>query len=354
MPLNLYAGDCIEAFTAVAKDSEVLGRAASGGVVTTLVRHLLKEGQYDCAFLVDGHNYANCVSSVRKTADDDLMATCKSRYVPVMQTQAVEYMLGHPQERMIFVGVPCFIQGLLRIMALRGIDRGRHLLIGLFCESTVNYNIWDYIGNVAGMVDMKALHFKDKTSGGNGKLCSSWPGDVCVFGRNGETHFLPKKVRADAKRYFSPERCLYCVDKLNQFADVSVGDNYTKRNSPRMGSSSVIVRTKAGLAVKNESLFDIFPESFDAICKAQGLSDKRENLCYQRFCTAESLIRNDEFPPPDDIEKLRPKYEAAKRDLAMGAACDFAGISEEIKRKALEKKRRKSLLYKLLHLFGLK
>jgi coenzyme F420-reducing hydrogenase beta subunit len=238
-------------------------------------------------------------------------------------------------------------------MSMRGIDRKKHLIIGLFCEASLNYNIWNHIGGVAGMEDVKALHFKDKIAGGDGKLCSSWPGDVCVFGQNGETRLLPKKIRTDAKPFFSPERCLYCVDKLNQFADVSVGDNYTKRNAPRMGSSSVIVRTEAGMVVKNETLFDIFPESLEEISHSQSLSEKEENLCYQHFCGAQSLIRNDEFPKPRDVEKSRPKYETALRELAMGAVGDFSGINEAIKRKAIEKKRRKSLIYKILHFFHL-
>ena len=346
LPENPYAGNCLEAFTAVTRDAAILEKSGSGGVVTTLVGHLLENGRYDCAFLADKHCYADAVHSVPKTAGDDLLPTCKSRYVPVLQTEAIEYMLQHRDARIIFVGVPCFVQALVRIMASHGIDRDRHLIIGLFCFSTMNYNVWGYLTEG---IDGATLHFKDKSTGGNGRLCSRWPGDVCVFDKAGAPHFMDRSARTDAKGFFAPERCLYCLDKLNQFADVSVGDNYTGRDAPERGSSSVVVRTPRGMAVKNEGLFSISPSDFALICKSQGLSGKVDNLCFQRFCTSEALLRNTEFPLPEDWERRRAKYDAAIREQALGALGDFDGIRAAIREKAVLKKKHKSLIYKILH-----
>ena len=43
-----------------------------------------------------------------------------------------------------------------------------------------------------------------------------------------------------------PECCLYCIDKLNVNADISVGDNFTDIESSELGSNSVIIRTAKG------------------------------------------------------------------------------------------------------------
>ena len=354
LPDDLFAGHCIEAFAAVARDAELQRKATSGGVVTALVRHLLRKGMFDCAFLVDGHKYDVAAATMRKVAGDDLLGTCKSRYVPVQQTAAVEYMLENRNERLIFVGVPCFVQSLLRTMRHANIDRGRHLIIGLFCAASMNYNACNYLeyelcadGDTA-----ESLYFRDKSSGGNGRLCSCWPGDVCAIGKNGRKYMARNSLRMDAKTFFEPERCLYCIDKLNQFADISVGDNYTGRNADRMGSSSVIVRTKRGMLAKDEALFRIFPDEFEAVCKAQKLICKTDNLCYQRFCGSSVLHCNNELPMPSDWEARRGAYEAAKAALSLGAKADFAAIRQAIAKKTAEKKRRKSLWHKFLRLLG--
>ena len=58
----------------------------------------------------------------------------------------------------------------------------------------------------------------------------------------------------NVKDYFAVQSCLYCVDKLNSYADVSVGDNFISSKSDsrengkvlnvREGSNTVILRTE--------------------------------------------------------------------------------------------------------------
>ena len=348
VPSNLYEGNVLDSFTAVTRDEEILRTSASGGVVTTLVRHLLESGEYDCAFLVETQTYEDAAHSVRKRAGDNLLDTAKSRYLPVAQTEAVAYLLGHKTERIIFVGVPCFVQSLVRLIAKRNLDRNQYLIIGLFCEATMNYNVVEYLAECANLpLDAVAkLHFKNKELNG-------WPGNVCLFDKEGKRHDLPKSVRMGAKPYFSPERCLYCVDKCNQFADVSVGDNYTKRHAERMGSSSVLVRTQRGMVAKDAELFQIWEEEPQRIFEAQKVAEKVKNLCFQRMSGATTLIRNEEFSLPADWERYRSAYEAEMHALSLGAVHDFPAIREELRKKAEEKRKRKSFWGKLKRLLGL-
>jgi hypothetical protein len=137
---------------------------------------------------------------------------------------------------------------------------------------------------------------------------------------------------------------------LNQFADVSTGDNYTGKHAHEMGSSSVIVRTRRGMVVRNEQLFQIFPESIQSICEGQKLTGKERNLCYQRFASSSLLHRNDEMPLPQDWEKRRPQYERAKAALALGAGGDMTAVNEAIRQEKLEKKKHKSFWQRLLRL----
>lgn len=75
---------------------------------------------------------------------------------------------------------------------------------------------------------LEKLHFKNKESGG-------WPGDMKFFPENAGSFYVPLGERARMKRYFMPERCLYCVDKLNVLGDISLGDNYTNTASSPPG-----------------------------------------------------------------------------------------------------------------------
>lgn len=75
---------------------------------------------------------------------------------------------------------------------------------------------------------------------------------------------------------------MYCLDKLNMFADISVGDNYTKEHSDTMGSSSVIVRTDMGMQIweKYKSHFVCQESSPERLKKSQDLARRKQNYWY--------------------------------------------------------------------------
>ena len=149
-------------------------------------------------------------------------------------------MKENREKKLILVGSSCAIRGLQTAIKKLNLDREQYLFIGLFCDKIFNYNVLSYFEDTyAGGLRLKALHFKNKESGG-------WPGDMKFFPENGSCFYVPLEERVKAKAYFIPERCLYCVDKLNACADISLGDNYTGQDDSALGSNSVIVRTEVG------------------------------------------------------------------------------------------------------------
>jgi hypothetical protein len=102
------------------------------------------------------------------------------------------------------------------------------------------------------------------------------------FPEKGETFYVPLAERAKAKAYFMPERCLYCVDKLNACADISLGDNYTGRDESPLGSNSVIVRTESGMTAWNavKEFLEIRPVGIADIQNAQALDWRLNQLYY--------------------------------------------------------------------------
>lgn len=268
-------------FNGWSRDEKIRHISASGGVVTTIVRSLLEQGRYDSVFCLDSYDYRSQLICRRHTAGDFLSGdergmTPKSRYLPVSQEEAVRYLLSHRQERIIFIAASCALRGLATVLEQKKLDRENYLLIGLFCDKIFNYNVMTYWQDrYCGGGAIEALHFKNKESGG-------WPGDMKFFPASGESFYRPLAERGEVKKYFMPERCLYCVDKLNAMADISLGDNYTPIASSEKGSNSVIVRTDRGMAAWEAAQDALEYVSIDVseIQKAQVLTARLKNAVY--------------------------------------------------------------------------
>ena len=279
-PSKAMMGECLACYTAWSRDPRLRHVSASGGVVTSLVYELLRKQVYDLAFCVDSYHYETQLKTVRVDLEClegrwDENTTPKSRYLPVSHDDALRFVLGNRDKRVILIASPCAVVGWRRAIDQFHLDEDRYLLVGLFCDSVMNYNAYDYYQDrFSEGKQISGIHFKNKDSGG-------WPGDMKLLFSDGGSRFLPKEERAKIKDYFMPERCLYCIDKLNVRADISVGDNYTDENSSPLGSNSVVIRTASGEAAWNAARDALFFEPCDVekLRGAQSL-DWRENRYY--------------------------------------------------------------------------
>lgn len=279
--LQAIYGKCLEMYNAWSRNETLRHVAASGGVVTTLVKTLLEEQVYDVAFCVDSYSYDKQLYT-KPISKDDLLKDWnqsnipKSRYLPVSHENAVEYIKTNVDKRIILIGTSCAIRGLRKVVSHLHLKQERFLMIGLFCDKVFNYNVNQYYSDrFADGKKIQALHFKNKESGG-------WPGNMKLFFQDGSSSYLDKNERAKVKDYFMPERCLYCVDKLNIEADISLGDNYTGKNSSVLGSNSVVIRTEQGLKAWNtvKSKMEFYSIDIESIRKAQYLDGRLNNLYY--------------------------------------------------------------------------
>lgn len=266
------------------KDPIIRHISASGGTVSTLISTLLKKGTYDAAFLVDTYDYRSQLKSIKVTSNDvDNMGTSsfpKSRYLAVSHEIVISYIKINREKRVIFVGTSCAVRGFLSAVRQLGLDRDQYLVIGLFCDRVFTYNVLSYYQSpmFCGKQKLVQLHFKNKESGG-------WPGNMKFFFSDGSSSYQDKTEREKVKDYFMPERCLYCIDKLNVCADISLGDNYTQQDSSSLGSNSVIVRTERGLKIWEENSYalEIFPVSMEKIWASQHVDWRLNNYHYGKL-----------------------------------------------------------------------
>ena len=274
---QLTEGDDIDCRLVHSKDSIIRQNATSGGFVTTLVKSLLQKGEYDGAFLVDGEHFGRQLQTRRLGPGDDLLKTQKSRYVQIGHTEEISYILKHRDEKLILVGTPCYFRGFLKVVDSYGLNRENYLLVGLFCDKTMTTHVWEYFDEIFAGGQLQAMHFRSKK--GNG-----WPGDVRCFLENGSELELSRSERMAVKEYFMPECCLDCMDKLNQYADFSVGDDYVNGKSGKDGGNSLIIRTERAKIIWNkvQELFEHRSCSFAQIAKSQHLNNRKKDLQVNR------------------------------------------------------------------------
>ncbi len=259
------------------KDLQILLNATSGGFVTTLVKKLLQVGVYDGAFLVDGEYYGRRIETGFYGVGDDLYRSQKSRYVQVGHTKEIEYILANKDKKLILVGTPCYFKGFLKVVEKYQLNRENYLLVGLFCDKTMTTHVWEYFDEVFGEQKLKAMYFRSKQDDG-------WPGNVRLILEDGEEKNVSRRERMAVKEYFMPECCLDCVDKLNQYADFSVGDDYAGGFKDERGGNSLIIRTERAVEIWNRicDLFVSYDCSFEAIAKSQHLETREKDLAENR------------------------------------------------------------------------
>ena len=274
-------GNYLDCYNAWSRDPILRHVSASGGVVSTVVEALLKSGRYDAVFTPDTYDYREQLKTKRYTAAEFCIgwadsSTPKSRYLPVSHEEAVSYIKCHRDERLIIIGTSCAIRGIISVIEKLGLSREQYLLIGLFCDKVFNYNVIKYFSDkYSSDSPVCKLHFKNKESGG-------WPGDMKFYPAECEPFYVPLSERARAKAYFMPERCLYCVDKLNVCADISVGDNYTGQDESKLGSNSLIVRTERGAEAIElaKDLLELREIGVGAVQRAQAIDWRLDNMYF--------------------------------------------------------------------------
>lgn len=309
------------------KDKIQLQQSTSGGAVSGIVSELLNRNEYESAFLVDTYNHSDITYSKRYSKEIELGRTAKSRYVMVSHSAAIEYILKNRNEKVIFVMTGCAVHGLLNVINTFSLKRKNYLIIGLFCDKTMTDNVFDYFEYLFGFgKKLDEIYFRTKEVGG-------WPGGMRLIWEDGSYTNLPNTERMQVKEYFQPEGCLYCLDKLNCYSDISVGDNYVSGTSDVYGSSSVILRTEKAIEVWEfcKNIFRYSNEAVDKIVVSQNLETRKYNYYF-------SKIKGISYNVPNKIDKfigLRKKkamYYEKLRKINMGHNREFDAIVNDIKR----------------------
>lgn len=328
-PEDYFVGNVEYGLRVIVKDDKSLLNSSSGGFVTNAVKHLLQNDSYKSAFLVGTDSFEKWVQTERFTTEDDLQKTAKSRYIAVSQKNTVEYMKKHPDEKIILVGTGCFVRAVLNIIEKYHLKRENYLIIGLFCNYTLTYKVYDYFKQHSGFGELTdGMYFRKKELHQN-----VYKDRVVIKSKEGKEISMPRQERRDVVEMFTAESCLYCLDKLNQFADISVGDDYTKEGSKKKaGCSSVLIRTQAGhLAWESvAALFDYEQVKVKDIVESQGIEERKKRAKYMTLKNSSVLLNpyGEVSVSGEDKKSYREKI----RKQQIGCFGDYKKVRGEVER----------------------
>lgn len=271
-------------------------KATSGGVISWLLATLLEKDLVDFAIHVkpaDRSKEGKLFKYDTSDSPESVLVGAKSRYYPVEISEALERVKSIPG-RYVFVGLPCFVKAIRRLMISDPVIQERILFcVGLVCGHLKSTAFAENFAWQAGIApkELEEVDFRVKLKGRTA-------GDYGVYVRGSEK----TDVRATRSyfgynwghNFFRYAACNYCDDVFAETADVVVGDAWLPQYAKDSRGTSLVI-------VRNELLGALFDEaraekrvSFDevsadqmATSQAGGLRDRREGLAYRLYLKKE-------------------------------------------------------------------
>jgi coenzyme F420-reducing hydrogenase beta subunit/polysaccharide pyruvyl transferase WcaK-like protein len=311
------SGHYLNVYSSYSKDKNIRKNSTSGGLITQLIMKLLENDEYDGAFVLPFETFRNSPARLEIIKESKkIFNAAKSKYIPASVFNVIRVLQKEINPKYIIVGTPCQILGIKNFIKEKSIDCENLLFLGLFCDSTLNFNIINYFEDKYSKDNEKIIRFDFRNKEKDG-----WPGHPKIYFDSRREVIAHRKERMKVKKYFQLERCLYCLDKLNRSADISFGDCYLRwREFPE--SSTIIIRTEKGKKIFNNysSLFNSVELNIEAVIKSQGISAKRENLDFVK-----ALVRNKAFSNIDYSKTIDRKVQKrlTKRKKMIGYGKNF-------------------------------
>jgi coenzyme F420 hydrogenase subunit beta len=239
-PENSLLGNAVSYYVGHSTDEEIRRRASSGGIVPSLLHHLLETGVIDGVLLtrMSAKDPLEPEAIIARNTEE-VIAASGSKYCPVNLAKGIRHILNHDGKYAV-VGLPCHIEGLRKAeMVSRKLSDRIVLHIGLFCNHTVGFHGTEFL--------LKRMNVEKTQVAKLTYRARGWPGGMLVSLKDGSQKFLPEVLYWNLffNHLFIHRRCTLCFDQTNELADISLGDAWLPRFKKGGGGESVVIcRTK--------------------------------------------------------------------------------------------------------------
>ncbi|MCR5792101.1 MAG: Coenzyme F420 hydrogenase/dehydrogenase, beta subunit C-terminal domain [Lachnospiraceae bacterium] len=249
-----YLGEHVACRKGYAADETIRANAASGGMVTALLVHLLKTGQIDGAWVTktairDGKlTYDTFIA----TTEEELRSASSSIYMQMPLLKHLDIVRKF-QGKVAVVLTPCLLNSLTKMMEKEPELKEKIVLkLGLYCSG--NHS------DKATLLSMK--HSKVSLEGAKRLYYrrGHWRGQSAVVYEDGseKTFSYTKTICAYKNAYFFEQgSCMLCQDQYGRYSDISFGDIWLKemKGNPIKHTSCII---------RNEKALSMFQSAVDA------------------------------------------------------------------------------------------
>ena len=263
-----HVGRYISTYTGYSNNEEMRFLSTSGGLLSQFLIYMLDKNIIDGA-IVTGNSSLNPLDShtyIARTSEDILRAK-GSKYSPVSMNGIISEIKGS-SGKYIVVGLPCHIEGFRKYEQLhKSIQKKILGYISLFCSGVKKYPSQEYLLN-AYKVDSKDI--KDFTYRTDGCL-----GSMKITNNDGSVKKIPyREYHTRLRGFFTPSRCMLCVDHYGELADMSIGDIHIgEYKNDNIGVNSIIVRNSIFhvhlLEAEKSRYLSLAPVSVDTVKESQ-------------------------------------------------------------------------------------
>jgi coenzyme F420 hydrogenase subunit beta len=289
-------------------DEQIRRRAGSAGVISTVLIWLLETGKVDGAVVLGMSEEEPWMNrSLIATTREDVLAAAQSKYT----ISSVNELLAQSASfkgKLAYVGLPCQVHSIRKLqMANDPSVSNIEYIIAPFCGLNMHFSSIESFLRAYGEKDytqIKDLQFRH----------GEWPGSMRVEMKSGRILMLPKFHANYLIPFHMMQRCRFCIDLANEFADISVGDAWAPVYEERgKGFSLVVTRSAKGeevaMAMQREKLIDLQEvELSDAIRMHSHMYDNKKRGAFIRMSRSKNSP-DYHLPYPENISPGRRLFE---------------------------------------------
>lgn len=248
---HVFLGAYRRLYIGHATDPEVRRTSASGGVLSSVLLHLLRTGRIDGAVVLGMSQTEPWLTQpmIARTPDA-ILAAAQSKYV-ISSVNEIFPEIEAFDGALAYVGLPGQVQSIRKLQAAGDpAVRAIRTIVGPFYGNTLHVSSVRSFLRAHGLndlTDITKLYFR----------YGEWPGKMRIETRSGRVVEMDKFHANFLIPFHILKNSLLCTDLTNEFCDISAGDAWAPVYEERgKGYSMVIARSEGGEALLQEMVAD--------------------------------------------------------------------------------------------------
>lgn len=283
--LDYYLGNIEQPYLGYAAEGNIRRNAASGGMVSAVLLHLLRKKEIGGALVCRQKKTKGKIDAkvfIAKTPKDIL--SCQSSiyfYIPILSN--LKKIKEFPA-KLAVVGLPCQIKTMRNLMKNNPDLESKLFLIGLFCGHVSKKDLLIKILNQKGIEEkeVKKVIFRR----------GHWRGKMHIFLENQTTIIFPFEHFSTYQNlfFYTEKTCLSCTDQTSKLADISAGDvwSYKFKKNP-IKHSLVLARNKKAKKIL-EKMEQEGRVNLENITQKDVFDIQKRSLIFHRHIKARGIV----------------------------------------------------------------